>query len=70
STRYRQASTGQEGLIGSTGKVLKAVDGSGGQVFVGGEYWQATSSELLDEGTSVRVVAVDGLRLKVSRDRD
>ncbi|MEM7676189.1 MAG: nodulation protein NfeD [Myxococcota bacterium] len=67
STRNRQASTGQEGMVGATGRVLKAVDGHGGQVFVAGEYWQATSTQPLEEGAAVRVVAVDGLRLKVRR---
>ena len=70
STRRRQAVTGQEGLIGATGRVLRTVGPHGGQVFVSGEYWQATAAEELEVDTSVRVVAVDQLKLQVQRNDD
>ncbi len=61
--------TGQESLVGQRGKVLKAVGPQGGQVFVGGEYWQARSESGLIEGTEVEVVQAEGLELTV-RARD
>jgi membrane-bound serine protease (ClpP class) len=36
-----------------------------GKVFVHGEYWDAVSSAPVELGGEVRVVAVDGLKLKV-----
>ena len=60
--------TGSEGLVGATGTVLQPTGPSGGQVFVAGEYWQATASEALDVGTPIRVVKVANLQLLVRRD--
>ena len=68
SVRRRGGVTGQEGLIGATGHVLKAVGPEGGQVFVAGEYWQATANETIDVDARIRVVAVDNLRLEVRRE--
>ena len=52
-------------MIGSVGTVREALNPSG-MVFVNGALWQATSTGgPLDTGTPVRVVAVDGLRLRV-----
>ena len=67
-TVQRQRSvTGTDGLIGATGRVLQSVGPHGGQVFVAGEYWQATSSEALEVDTEIQVVGVDNLRLDVRR---
>jgi membrane-bound serine protease (ClpP class) len=59
--------TGSEGLVGARGKVLKPVGPGGGQVFVGGEYWQAKSSESIALGEEVEVVKVEGLSVEVRR---
>jgi membrane-bound serine protease (ClpP class) len=59
--------TGSEGLIGARGKVLKPVSPEGGQVFVGGEYWQAKASESIPVDEEIEVVKVDGLWLEVRR---
>ncbi len=67
-TQRARSVTGLEGMIGARGRVLKPVDGSGGQVFVAGEYWRATSVEPLDVDTPVRVVRVDSLCLEVRRE--
>jgi len=61
----QKPTTGKEGLVSEIGKVIRAVSPSGGMVQVRGEYWQATSDQLLPEGTSVEVIEVHGLRLKV-----
>lgn len=59
--------TGSEGLIGSTGFVLKPVGPAGGTVFVAGEYWRARASESIPEKEEIEVVKVDGLELEVRR---
>ncbi len=59
--------TGSEGLVGSSGRVLKPVGPEGGTVFVAGEYWQASADELIPEDEEVEVVQMDGLRLTVRR---
>ncbi len=60
---------GQEALIGRVGTVRQEIPKSGsGQVHVAGEMWTAESEEgegPLPEGTRVKVVAVQGVRLKV-----
>ena len=56
--------TGVENLIGATGEVTAPLEPVG-QIRVLGELWQARSSEDVPPGTSVRVVAVDGLVLNV-----
>ena len=68
SQQRRLSTTGREGLVGATGHVLRAVGPAGGQVFVAGEYWQATATEELSTDTPIRVVAVHSLRLEVKRD--
>jgi membrane-bound serine protease (ClpP class) len=56
---------GEESMIGSLGTVREPLNPSG-MVFVNGALWQATSNAgPLDVGTSVRVVGVDGLHLRV-----
>ncbi len=58
--------TGAEGLVGEHGRTLSAIaPEQPGQVRVHGEIWRATSTTSLDEQCEVRVVAVDGLTLRV-----
>jgi membrane-bound serine protease (ClpP class) len=59
-----RVSTGESGMIGQAAVARTALDLSG-KVFLHGEYWDATSSVPVPEGATVRVVAVDGLRLQV-----
>jgi membrane-bound serine protease (ClpP class) len=66
-SRQTKPMTGSEGLIGARGRVLKPVGPSGGQVFVGGEYWQAKSSESIGANEDIEVVKVEGLSLEVRR---
>ncbi len=56
--------TGKEGMLGLEGEARTDVHGSG-QVFVHGEYWNARSEQPVTKGERVRVLAVDGLTLKV-----
>jgi membrane-bound serine protease (ClpP class) len=56
---------GEESMIGTVGTVREPLNPSG-MVFVNGALWQATSTAgPLPAGTAVRVVGVDGLRLRV-----
>lgn len=63
--RRRPYAAGEESMIGTQGTVREPLNPSG-MVFVNGALWQATStSGPLDAGTQVRVVGVNGLRLRV-----
>ena len=63
--RRRPYAAGEESMIGSIGTVREPLKPNG-MVFVNGALWQATGTGgPLDAGTRVRVVAVDGLRLRV-----
>jgi membrane-bound serine protease (ClpP class) len=63
--RRRPYAAGEESMIGSLGSVREPLNPSG-MVFVNGALWQATSTGgPLDAGTQVRVVGVNGLRLRV-----
>jgi len=62
--RRVKVGTGVENLVGSIGEVTAALEPVG-QIRVLGELWQARASSDLAPGTSVRVVAVDGLMLDV-----
>ena len=58
--------TGREGMIGAVGRTRTALAAdTPGQIDVHGEIWQAISGEPLSSGALVRVVALDGLTLRV-----
>ena len=59
-----KVATGVENLIGATGVVATPL-APVGQIHVRGELWEARSSSELPDGTTVRVVALDGLTLDV-----
>lgn len=59
-----KVATGVENLIGATGVVATPL-APVGQIHVLGEHWEARSSSELPAGTTVRVVALDGLTLDV-----
>jgi membrane-bound serine protease (ClpP class) len=60
----RRVSTGQQGIAGERGIAKSEIRGSG-SVFVHGEYWNAYSDEPIAQGSSVEVVSVEGMKLKV-----
>jgi membrane-bound serine protease (ClpP class) len=55
---------GQAGLINQIAEVRTALNPEG-KVFVHGEYWDAESTVAVDEGGQVRVVGVEGMKLRV-----
>jgi len=66
SAHRRSPATGREGLVGLEG-VTETGLAPDGKVFVHGEYWDAWSDEPIKAGRRVRVLEVDGMRLKVKR---
>jgi membrane-bound serine protease (ClpP class) len=62
----RRPTTGREGLVGEEGVAESGIEPQG-KVFVRGEYWDAESDEPIGAGSRIRVEAVEGMRLRVSR---
>ncbi len=61
--------TGTAALVGTRATVLERVDGSGGQVKIGGEIWSARcydEDEVLEPGTKVDVMEIKGATALVS----
>ncbi|MFQ5353232.1 MAG: nodulation protein NfeD, partial [Candidatus Binatia bacterium] len=67
--RRRPAATGAEGLVGEIGSAVTAIHTSG-KVRVHGEFWNATSAEPVEQNCRVRIVAVDGLTVRVTRQQE
>lgn len=66
--RMRRPSTGLEGLVGETARVVEEFAGPGrGRVLVHGEYWEADGPVDLAPGEEVRVAGVEEMRLRVER---
>jgi membrane-bound serine protease (ClpP class) len=62
--RANKTITGEEGMINEIGEARTALAPSG-KVFVHGEYWDALSNAPVEEGGEVRIVGVDGMKLRV-----
>jgi membrane-bound serine protease (ClpP class) len=62
--RANKALTGGEGMLNEIGEARTALAPSG-KVFVHGEYWDALSSAPVEEGGEVRIIGVDGMKLRV-----
>jgi membrane-bound serine protease (ClpP class) len=62
--RQNKVVTGDVGMIGLVGESITALT-PGGKIFVRGEYWDAVSSAPVQQGSRVKVTAVDGLKLVV-----
>jgi membrane-bound serine protease (ClpP class) len=52
-------------MIGQEGRSLSDITPQGGEVFLRGEHWRATSAVLIPTGATVRVLRVDSLVLHV-----
>jgi membrane-bound serine protease (ClpP class) len=57
--------SGEEGIVGMCGNAVTDI-GPEGTVFVNGEYWSAVSDWPLKEGQKIKVLEVNGMRLKVT----
>jgi membrane-bound serine protease (ClpP class) len=66
---YRKAPKGgMEGLLGESGVVEERIDPVG-LIFAHGEYWKATSTEVVEEGERVRIIGSKGLELVVEKEK-
>jgi membrane-bound serine protease (ClpP class) len=65
-SRKWKSVTGKEELIGAQGVAIARLPaGAEGMIRVHGELWQAESSQPVEEGSTVRILRVDGLKLYV-----
>jgi membrane-bound serine protease (ClpP class) len=65
-SRGWKSATGKEEMIGEEGVVTIALPAGGeGMIRVHGELWRAISKVGINEGSKVRVLHVDGLKLEV-----
>ncbi len=65
-SRKWKTSTGREELLGEQGVVTTTVPAGGeGMIRIHGELWQANSNQTIQQGTTVRVLRVNGLRLEI-----
>jgi len=62
--RAGKVMTGAAGMLGEIGVARTPLDPAG-KVFVRGEYWDAEAPCRVAEGAAVRIVAVEGLKLRV-----
>jgi membrane-bound serine protease (ClpP class) len=61
--------TGDAGMIGELGRVVAPIEpGKPGRIATHGEVWRADADQSIEEGASVRVIAVEGLTLSVQRE--
>jgi membrane-bound serine protease (ClpP class) len=60
----RKRLTGKEGMMGEEGKAVTDIH-EDGKVYIKGAYWNASSDRLVEKGRMVRVVKVEGLKIKV-----
>lgn len=60
--------TGIQGLMQEIGTAQTDIHESG-QVFIHGEIWSATAGDPIQKGEKVRIVEVDGLKLKVEKNQ-
>ncbi|MCI0420517.1 MAG: nodulation protein NfeD [Acidobacteria bacterium] len=58
--------TGEEGMVNEVGVALTDIDGDG-KIRVHGEIWQASSETSIAAGEQVKVLAVDGMKVRVGR---
>jgi membrane-bound serine protease (ClpP class) len=60
----RQPVSGQEGMVGEIGTTMERIDPAG-TVFVHGSLWKARSSHPIEQGETIRVMGIEGLKLTV-----
>ena len=64
--QMRKRLTGKEGMIGMEGRAMTPVHGDG-KVDIKGEYWQAFSDQPIEAGSHVRILSVEGMKIKVEK---
>lgn len=66
---YNPEPTNADRIIGKTALVIQRIDSSvnSGQIKVDGQVWSARSSEVIDEGETVRIKKIEGVKAIVQR---
>ncbi len=62
--QMRTRRTGKEGMVGEEGTAVTDIHETG-KVFIKGEYWDALSDAHVEKGRKVRIVKVEGLKIRV-----
>ena len=68
--RFEVEPTNLDRVIGKSGEVTKSIDiekNKYGEVKVLGNTWTATSKQVLEVGTKIKVLAIDGVKLIVEK---
>jgi membrane-bound serine protease (ClpP class) len=65
-SNWSRQTSGVDELVGLVGRAASPMNPDG-KVFVRGEYWNAEADESIEEGESVEVAGVEGLRMRVRR---
>ncbi len=63
--QFTSSKTGKESMIGKRAEVIEKINSQKGRIFINGEYWNATSDEVLEVGEKCEIVAIKGLKIKV-----
>lgn len=63
--QFTESITGKESMLGKRAEVTDRIDQTNGKVFVSGEYWNATSDDIIEEGEQCEIVDIQGLKLTV-----
>jgi membrane-bound serine protease (ClpP class) len=64
--QVRKQRTGGEGMLGETGEAATDVYETG-KVIIKGEYWNASSEKPVEKGKDIKVVSVEGLKVRVEK---
>lgn len=67
--QMRRRRSGREGMEGEAGQAVTDIDETG-KVFIKGEYWNALSDKRVEKGKKIRVIRVEGLKVKVEEIED
>ncbi len=62
--QMRKRFTGAEAMVGEEGEATTDIRGEG-KALVKGEYWRAVSDANIEKGKRVKVVKIEGMKLKV-----
>lgn len=63
--QFTSHKTGKESMIGKRAEVVNTINSRQGRVFVQGEYWNAVSDEIIEEGQECEIMEIEGLTIKV-----
>lgn len=63
--QFTSSKTGKESMIGKQAEAVEKINSQKGRIFVSGEYWNATSDVVIEEGQACEIIAIEGLTMKV-----